>query len=152
MGQFARKTAIRVNLLIRVHFGGTRANRICPSAAMIHSEDHSKMDKGDKVGLKQHTRQRVEYLINRHEEFNQGNITAKRLEAGDSVSNGWMPADWFEMLRKDVRDNDVYAVYSYRTIIGWVKLDGNDDWVIPPLKYSVTTTHHQSVLKYATRT
>ena len=38
-----------------------------------------------------------------------------------------------------------YVVWSYRTPIAWVKTNG--EVVIPNIKYSVTTTRHQSVVK-----
>lgn len=39
----------------------------------------------------------------------------------------------------------LYVVYSYNTPIAWVKYDGTV--VIPDLRYSVTTAHHQNVCR-----
>lgn len=50
-----------------------------------------------------------------------------------------------ESLWPSVR-NATYVVYSYDTPIGWF-LD--DEWVIPDVKYSVTTSRHQSALRNA---
>lgn len=39
----------------------------------------------------------------------------------------------------------IYTVLSYSTPIAWVTTDG--EVVVPEAKYSVTTTHHQSLCK-----
>lgn len=41
----------------------------------------------------------------------------------------------------------VYVVYSYRTPIGWRLAYEQPRWIIPAVKYSVTTTNHQGVLR-----
>lgn len=98
------------------------------------------------------TRQRIHKLVSRHEEFRIGNISAIRYNAGDSPSTGILPQHLTDQLKGALTDNDVYIVYSYATPIGWVRLDGNDNWFIPDVKYSVSTTHHQTLLKVITET
>lgn len=46
-------------------------------------------------------------------------------------------------LAGDVR----YIVYSYATPIAWAL--GDNTWVIPGDKYSVTTSKHQGIMRYA---
>jgi hypothetical protein len=54
-------------------------------------------------------------------------------------------------LEKFIKDQDagkiVYSVWSYATPIGWL-VEG-EGWVIPPVRYSSTTTRHQSYVKRA---
>ena len=40
-----------------------------------------------------------------------------------------------------------YVIYSYATPIAYRTTDGN--WTIPDAKYSVTTSKHQSTIRYA---
>ena len=40
-----------------------------------------------------------------------------------------------------------YVIYSYGTPIAYRTADGN--WTIPDAKYSVTTSKHQSTIRYA---
>jgi len=88
-------------------------------------------------------------LISRHEEFKIATMRAERLERGSYTSFGQLPQNWRSTYTRDVSDKDVYVVYSYQTPIGWVKLDGENEWTIPDVNYSVTTTHHQHVLMCA---
>lgn len=102
------------------------------------------------MGLGNNTVQRIDYYVNRHESFRIGNVSAIRLNAGETPNTGILPDYLVDQLKGVVKDNDTYIVYSYRTPIGWVKLDGNDNWFIPDVKYSVSTTHHQNVLRVRT--
>lgn len=43
-----------------------------------------------------------------------------------------------------------YAVYSYETPIAW-HLAATDEWVMPSVRYSNTTTQHQSSIRTALR-
>lgn len=59
-------------------------------------------------------------------------------------STGELPAEWRERF---LADRPTYVVYSYRTPIGWVRdeEDGtNVLTVAPDVRYSVTTSKHQS--------
>lgn len=53
---------------------------------------------------------------------------------------------WVGALISEGRDSDKYVVYSYNTPIGWFDADLKV-WVIPVVKYSVTTSGHQSRLR-----
>lgn len=56
-------------------------------------------------------------------------------------SLGWLP---YTYARAYTSDRPIYAVYSYDTPIAWYGLRG---WVIPAVKYSRTTTKHQSAIE-----
>lgn len=61
---------------------------------------------------------------------------------GKVSHQGYMP--WDEWVK--YRDAEVtYTVISYSTVIAWVQSDGTV--VIPDVRYSVTTSHHQSLCK-----
>ena len=56
---------------------------------------------------------------------------------------GRLPRDWESVLNTDTVTVGVdYVVYSYGTPIAWLRSDGA--WAIPPVKYSLTTTRHQT--------
>lgn len=97
-----------------------------------------------------HTRTIIANHVRRHEEFRKGNISAERYEAGNLPRTGQLPSFIADQLKAVIRENNTYVVFSYNTPIGWVILDGNDNWFIPNVKYSTTTTHHQHLLKVFT--
>lgn len=75
--------------------------------------------------------------------FKVGNVTGCWFPAGgETVAMGKLPDEWRSNLRAG--DGSVYVVYSYQTPIAWTFGDG---WTVPPVKYSVTTTGHQNVIK-----
>lgn len=49
---------------------------------------------------------------------------------------------WLSRYYADANAID-YVIYSYHTPIAWHTPDG---WVIPPVKYSISTTRHQGTL------
>lgn len=58
-------------------------------------------------------------------------------------TTGQLPTEWRERFYTDADEVD-YVVYSYATPIAWHTVFGQ--WVIPPVKYSMSTSHHQSAL------
>lgn len=104
-----------------------------------------------KMGLAARTRQKIDNHIERRETFKYGNVSAIRYNAGETPQTGILPGFLRDQLKAVAKDNDLYIVYSYQTPIGWSVCDGNDNWFIPDVKYSVSTTHHQSLLKMVTR-
>jgi hypothetical protein len=64
--------------------------------------------------------------------------TRGSMSGGAPSSWGRLPALWQKAYHQD---RPTYVVYSYSTPIAWY---GDRGWVMPPLKYSVTTTSHQS--------
>lgn len=103
------------------------------------------------MALHGQTPAKIEKHVDRHEPFKIGNVSAKRYETGDSIQYGQLPPFLASQLNGLSLDYTVYVVYSYQTPIGWTKISDQDDWFIPAVKYSVTTTNHQNVLRYATR-
>lgn len=56
------------------------------------------------------------------------------------TGTGDLPEEWADLYRKSPV---VYTVLSYETPIAWVLESG--EVVMPPLRYSLTTTQHQTI-------
>lgn len=57
---------------------------------------------------------------------------------------GELPRDWSRIIRDHTPD---YIVYSYETPIAWHS--AAHGWVVPSVRYSVTTTGHQGQVRIA---
>lgn len=89
--------------------------------------------------------------IFRREPFEIGNIS------GTPYFDVWsqqgdLPAGWVSVLKHGNQDHGGYAaiayvVWSYETIVAWVYNDGHI--VMPPVRYSNTTTQHQHLIARA---
>lgn len=64
---------------------------------------------------------------------------------GGDGTFGRLPQQWRD--RFPSRVSECYVVYSYRTPIAW--WDATTGWVIPDVKYSPTTSRHQSIVRLA---
>ena len=61
---------------------------------------------------------------------------------GPSMAHwGILPAEWRDSVRQAT-----YVIFSYETPIAWLTPGG---WVVPPVKYSPTTSGHQSTAEKA---
>lgn len=76
--------------------------------------------------------------------FNAGNVSGMAF-AG---SPGDMPEPW----RSEYRETrtTAYTVYSYATPIAWYDSE-RAEWVVPDIRYSASTSQHQSLVRYALR-
>lgn len=76
--------------------------------------------------------------------------TSGSLNGGASDGSVWqtgqLPAEWTEALKSDPSVS--YVVYSYATPIAWYS-ELQCQWVIPDVKYSVTTSKHQGIISTA---
>lgn len=61
-----------------------------------------------------------------------------RGEAGGATVTGQLPREFAEEAHAAT-----YVIYSYATPIAWQDRSGR--WVVPMVRYSVTTSRHQSV-------
>lgn len=89
--------------------------------------------------------------VRAHEPFIRGNISAYRYSQDETPRTGQLPGFLADQLYGALLDNDLYVVYSWKTPIGWVRLNGKDEWFIPDITYSVSTTHHQHLLRVITK-
>lgn len=104
------------------------------------------------MGIRYKNREKLEKHIKERNPGTIGNVWTRRIIHPDNATYGRLPQEWRERLISDIKDNGVYVVYSYQTPIAWTKLDGKGVWTIPDESYSVTTTHHQNIVKVATST
>ena len=58
------------------------------------------------------------------------------------VGGGRLSYNWASRI-----DRPLYVIRSYATAIAWQNNDGT--WIMPDDKYSVTTSKHQSTVRYA---
>lgn len=84
--------------------------------------------------------------MHKRNNFRHASVSGERWEMGHNPPKGRLPEEWCIKLNEDIKDNDVFVIYSYATPIAWSKCDGNLEWVIPNVKYSSTTTNHQSLI------
>lgn len=72
-------------------------------------------------------------------------------EGVDVLRNSKLPKAYTQLLKNDIRKYPpLYVVFSYETPIAWVyhtNTGGRVVAVIPPVKYSVTTTKAQSLVR-----
>lgn len=59
---------------------------------------------------------------------------------------GRLPEDRVTGFNRATDADDFYAVYSYQTPIAWY---AHGTWVVPDVKYSPTTSRHQSIVRNA---
>lgn len=96
------------------------------------------------MGTKINTRKIMQTAIDQHKEFKRGNLSALETN-GHYAPNGRLPQKYADQIKEH---NSLYIVYSYATPIGWCEHGQFDaKWTIPDVTYSITTTHHQSLLR-----
>lgn len=67
-----------------------------------------------------------------------------RGQAGWFIGVGLLPHEYHDEITTATAYDDFYVVFSYATPIAWF---ANGKWTMPDVKYSVTTSRHQSVVK-----
>jgi hypothetical protein len=78
----------------------------------------------------------------------------KQFSTSGSLKGGYMdagvgilPQNRVNGFMRATEADDFYAVYSYATPIAWY---AHGSWVVPQVKYSATTSRHQSIVRRAT--
>ena len=68
---------------------------------------------------------------------------ALRASFDSHPTRGSLPAEWFVRLLDDMAASggEMFILYSYKTPIAWRTSSG--EVVVPPVRYSVTTSKHQ---------
>lgn len=66
---------------------------------------------------------------------------------GGNGTTGWLPEPWRSKFLAAISATGTYVVLSYDTPIAW--WDATTGWVIPDVKYSPTTSRHQSNVRLA---
>lgn len=83
--------------------------------------------------------------------FTQGNVSGAPVHDYSTPSMGRLPNFLVDQLRAGIASGSVdYIVWSYWTPIAWHHQATHDEpgrWFVPDVKYSVTTTQHQNVVR-----
>lgn len=66
---------------------------------------------------------------------------------GGKGTTGRLPEPWRSKFLAAISASGTYVVLSYDTPIAW--WDATTGWVIPDVKYSPTTSRHQSIVRLA---
>lgn len=92
------------------------------------------------MGLQRKTREKITDLVLKRAIFKIGNISGSKYPMF-KYQTGQLPKNLIDKMKAA---NPAYAVYSYKTPIAWTTTTG---WYIPDITYSVTTSHHQGVIR-----
>lgn len=108
------------------------------------------------MALQSRTRQIVETSVDRKEKFNRGNVSGKWVSRNyfSGAQIGQLPSGFAKVLAEHNKGTDLFVVYSYQTPIAWFSLsnadsNGTNKWYYVDHKYSLSTTQHQSAVRYA---
>lgn len=77
------------------------------------------------------------------ENFRHGNVSGKWFDKLSDVPTGKLPID----TTSDDHRGEVFVIFSYRTPIAWTFAHAGTEWTIPDVRYTVTTTNHQNVVR-----
>lgn len=92
-------------------------------------------------------RARIERGIGELATFTHGNVRGRWHDRPTDIWRGQLPRDI------DLPDyGPIYVITSYLTPIAWCVIDPRNDmptWTMPTVRYSATTTNHQSVTALA---
>lgn len=87
---------------------------------------------------------KIQAGVNDSATFTAGNVSGELVSQYTLAHAGRLPREWEIKLREALRAGDAYVFYSYATPIAWRDHTGN--WTQPPVKYSQSTTNHQSTV------
>lgn len=85
------------------------------------------------------SREKIARAIAARETFRVANVSGSTA----AYTTGRLEEPWLSAYRDD---DPVYTVFSYATPVSWF---GRRGWIVPDVRYSVTTTHHQRVITLA---
>ena len=84
-------------------------------------------------------------IANREEFTSSAAIRGSRPISSRFISTGRLPREYVNEIHGS--DGVDYVVWSYGTPIAWH--DTIKGWTVPAVKYSATTSRHQSIVRYA---
>lgn len=97
------------------------------------------------MAFQQKNRIKVARHIANREPFEHAAMSGRWLTENDiNSSYGELPPQYVKELRNLLSAANVYVVFSYRTPIAYA---ASKEFTIPDVRYSVTTLHHQSIVK-----
>lgn len=76
-------------------------------------------------------------------------LRGRNMRVGYLSRLGRLPDEWRAVWHED-KNAIIYAIWSYDTPIAWrTYRNGKARWIMPPVKYSVTTSKHQGKVRTA---
>ncbi len=96
------------------------------------------------MGTQLETRRILSISMKDHIAFKRGNLSGRYWYLD---TFGQLPQVWRIELKAAYDEFQTYVVFSWQTPIAWRSLRHNAEWVIPDVTYSVTTSHHQSLVR-----
>lgn len=90
-------------------------------------------------------------LVATPDEFNtdQATLRGRMVTVGLLSKLDQLPDEWRAVWHQD-KDTMTYAIWSYDTPIAWrTYRNGKARWIMPDVKYSVTTSKHQGKVRTA---
>lgn len=102
------------------------------------------------MALRAYGKNAIQKFVDDGTEFNHGSLKGKKFDSWYAVPLGRLSnhpdvANYNHFFAR----RSVSVLYSYQTPIAW-KFEGENDWFIPEIFYSVNTTNHQNVARMAT--
>jgi hypothetical protein len=95
----------------------------------------------------------ISALVADRKEFDGNSMKGRIKTKSNYIATGQMPKEFVDELQADIEamqyDSILYLVYSYQTVIGWWTQENG--WKRPDVKYSVTTSKHQSKIPRSDR-
>ena len=103
------------------------------------------------MAIASRNRNKIDDAIRNRTDFAVASMSGTRISARYPVQAGWLNESTNECkrLQSGIARGDVtYVVYSFGTPIGWVE---NGMGYVPAVKYSPTTSQHQTIARVAFR-
>lgn len=101
------------------------------------------------MGLKAYGKKAIQAFVDDGIEFDHETIKGKKYGRWDEVPLGRLSEKRPPNYDEHWSAHPVRVIFSYKTPIAW-RFDGTaQDWTVPEIHYSVTTTHHQNVVRVA---
>lgn len=90
----------------------------------------------------------IQQFVDNGKLFDHGNISGRKFDSWGEVPLGRLKDKYDTNYNEFWANRPVHVLYSYRTPIAW-QFQGDRDWQVPEIYYSVTTTNHQNVARVA---
>lgn len=100
------------------------------------------------MALKAYGKRAIQAFVDEGKEFTHETIKGAKFARWDEVPLGRLADHWPPNYDEVWRAKPVSVIFSYKTPIAW-RFDGEKDWTVPEIHYSVTTTNHQNVVRVA---
>lgn len=103
------------------------------------------------MALKGKGKRAVQAAVDYFTPFDHGTLSGRWVDSVTLAEWGHLPAVYLAALADEVEaKGKVFVIFSYRTPIAWCAAQPLiRKWSLPEVRYSVTTTNHQNVVRVA---